>query len=82
MFEQPNLGCGWPASVYAPGTWEVDMMKDEARWSQHDVAIAQATSACKKWEFSEHHKLQTCSGLGEGEKLEQLADSPLQHWPA
>eukprot|EP00973_Karenia_brevis_P080526 11171806-Karenia_brevis.AAC.1 len=45
MLEQPNLGCGWPASDYAPGTWEVDMMKDEARWSQHDIAIAQATSA-------------------------------------
>eukprot|EP00973_Karenia_brevis_P049546 6875114-Karenia_brevis.AAC.1 len=57
-------------------------MKGEALWTQHDIAIAQATSACKKWEFIEHHKLQTSSGSGEGKKFELIADSPFQHWPA
>eukprot|EP00973_Karenia_brevis_P035732 4930694-Karenia_brevis.AAC.1 len=82
MFGHPNLGCEWSAPDYAPGTWEVNTMKGEALWTQHDIAIAQATSACKKWEFIEHHKLQTSSGSGEGKKFEQIADSPLQHWPA
>eukprot|EP00973_Karenia_brevis_P035302 4868743-Karenia_brevis.AAC.1 len=45
MFGQPNPSCEWPAPVYAPGIWEVDTMKGEAPLTQHDVAIAQATSA-------------------------------------
>eukprot|EP00973_Karenia_brevis_P020214 2774084-Karenia_brevis.AAC.1 len=57
-------------------------MKVEALWSHHDIAIAQATSACRKWEVSEHHRLQTSGGPMEGEKFEQLSASPFQHWPA
>eukprot|EP00973_Karenia_brevis_P088054 12211885-Karenia_brevis.AAC.1 len=72
MLGQPNLGCDCSAPVYAPGTWEVDTRKDEALWAQHDIAIAQATSACKKLEVIEHHKLQNSVGSGEGEKSEQL----------
>eukprot|EP00973_Karenia_brevis_P069785 9702001-Karenia_brevis.AAC.1 len=79
---QPNHGCDCSVPGYAPGTWEVDTMKVEALWSQHDIAIAQATSACKKWEVSEHHKLQTSGGPMEDEKFEQLVASPFQHWPA
>eukprot|EP00973_Karenia_brevis_P081546 11303609-Karenia_brevis.AAC.1 len=45
MFGQPNLGSDWSAPVYAPGTWEVDTMQGEALSTQHDIAIAQATSA-------------------------------------
>eukprot|EP00973_Karenia_brevis_P007017 952293-Karenia_brevis.AAC.1 len=82
MLGQPNIGCDCSAPVYAPGTWEVDTMKGEALWTQHDIAIAQAISACKKWELMEHHKLQNSSGSEEGEEFEQSVDSPFQHWPA
>eukprot|EP00973_Karenia_brevis_P088164 12225521-Karenia_brevis.AAC.1 len=69
MLGHPIVACDCSPPVYAPGTWEVDTMKGEAPWSQHDIAIAQATSACKKMEFIEHHKLQTSVGSGEGEKI-------------
>eukprot|EP00973_Karenia_brevis_P021719 2986386-Karenia_brevis.AAC.1 len=82
MCAQPNLGCDSSAMVYAPGTWEVDTMKGEAMLTHYDIAIAQATSACKKWEYIEHHNLQTNSRPGEGQRFEQLGDSPSHHWPA
>eukprot|EP00973_Karenia_brevis_P086537 11999959-Karenia_brevis.AAC.1 len=38
---QSNTGSDW----FAPGTWEVKMTEDEALWTQHDIATAQATAA-------------------------------------